>query len=309
MSKRKLNENIWKIKIERDGILKILRKVLCVGISVALLLTDVPVTAAEKSIENDMELQEDTIDTGLDIKTEDTMENEGNVMQDQAEEDAELNHEDSTNEEIDENTEKIVENDLEEEKVDELYQDLNENEEIEKDEINLNSEESYIWDGTIATGYSEGDGSKEKPYIISNGSELAYLASEIQNKRGNNAYYELSDDIYLNDVSNEEWIKGECNSWTPIGMHQNPGSTEYNIHMEKEFTGHFDGKGHTIYGVFIVGNENGVGLFGSVEHAEILNLNLSKSYISGGDYVGGIVGSSHFFNTIKNSRIFLSAAR
>lgn len=87
----------------------------------------------------------------------------------------------------------------------------------------------------------------------------------------------------------------QCNEWIPIGTLQDPGSTVYNIHMEYEFTGHFDGKGHTVYGVFIDGTENGVGLFGSVENAEISNVNLEKSYIAGENYVGGLVGSQSFF--------------
>ena len=95
----------------------------------------------------------------------------------------------------------------------------------------------------------------------------------------------------------------QCNEWIPIGKLQDPGSTVYNMNMEYEFTGHFDGKGHTVYGVFIDGTENGVGLFGSVENAEISNVNLEESYIVGENYVGGLVGSSHFFNKIWNCHV------
>ena len=169
--------------------------------------------------------------------------------------------------------------------------------------ISENISNLNIWDGTVSDTFSSGEGTQENPYIICNGAELAHLASEIKNKRGNSAYYELKNDIYLNNVSDEKWYMDQCNEWIPIGTLQDPGSTVYNIHMEYEFTGHFDGKGHTVYGVFIDGTENGVGLFGSVENAEISNVNLEKSYIAGENYVGGLVGSSHFFNKIRNCHV------
>jgi len=55
------------------------------------------------------------------------------------------------------------------------------------------------WDGTIAASYSDGDGTIDNPYIISNGNELAFLASELEN--GTNyegKYFIINNDIVLN---------------------------------------------------------------------------------------------------------------
>ena len=80
------------------------------------------------------------------------------------------------------------------------------------------------WDGTVGTKYVYGDGSKEKPYLISNGKELAYLREQVNNGNSyNGKYFSVVSDI---DLNNKEW--------TPIGTPDNP------------FNGIFDGAGYEI---------------------------------------------------------------
>lgn len=80
-------------------------------------------------------------------------------------------------------------------------------------------------DGTV------GDGSKEKPYLISNDMQLAKLAHDVNNGKStqmySGVYFKLTEDIDLG--------KG---IWTPIGS-TDPTSGHF-------FAGKFDGDGHTI---------------------------------------------------------------
>lgn len=91
-----------------------------------------------------------------------------------------------------------------------------------------------VWDGTTATAFTEGDGTIGAPYMISSGSELAYLASQVNGMLNNASgkaqyagiYFELANDIDLN---------GGSYNWTPIG----------NV-TTVSFSGNFNGAGYTI---------------------------------------------------------------
>lgn len=100
-----------------------------------------------------------------------------------------------------------------------------------------------------------------------------------------NIAYELSNDIDCTATS--EWNSGL--GFDPIGDHDTP------------FTGLFDGKNHTINGLYInrandqygqqEGDENYVGLFGSVENnGAVEKLSLTNAHIKGYENVGGITG-------------------
>ena len=142
----------------------------------------------------------------------------------------------------------------------------------------------YCWDGTIAESYDGGDGSAENPYQISTAKQLALLAYQTNNDIGGDAYYVLTEDISLASCT------GENIPWISIGIHEYE-NNNYALHC---FTGHFDGGGHTIYGLY-QNIENGLdyfgGLFGYTDGAEIKNINMTNCSISGiGGYVGSVVG-------------------
>lgn len=86
------------------------------------------------------------------------------------------------------------------------------------------------WDGTAATAFAGGTGTKEDPYQISNAAELEYLAEQsnqiaaVNKKVFEGVYFILTDDIDLNGQK-----------FTPIGKNY----TAY-------FAGSFDGNGKTI---------------------------------------------------------------
>ena len=107
-----------------------------------------------------------------------------------------------------------------------------------------------VYDGTpyYADSYESGDGSKDKPYLISNDMQLAKLAHDVNNGVSfSGKYFKLTKDIDLSKAL-----------WTPIGV-TNPSTKRY-------FNGKFDGDGHTISNMHIVwtydsGTEISLGLF------------------------------------------------
>ena len=56
-----------------------------------------------------------------------------------------------------------------------------------------------VWDGTISSSFSDGNGSEQNPYIISNGSDLLYLAYQLESTNYEGKYFLLNNDIVLND--------------------------------------------------------------------------------------------------------------
>ena len=152
-----------------------------------------------------------------------------------------------------------------------------------------NPKRSAIWDGSIATGFAGGSGTEEDPYLISDGSELAYLAQEVRgsnNFRG--VYFKLTNDIYLNDTSGwESWGDGAspANTWTAIGL------------RPTGFYGCFDGNGYAVRGIYINAREKAYqGLFGHIGESSIIaNLGVAESYICvvghvSHTFIGGVVG-------------------
>ena len=78
---------------------------------------------------------------------------------------------------------------------------------------------SDIWDGTIATTYARGTGTKEDPYVIETAEQYARLACSALNAWQKNVapynsynlehtqdkYFVLANDIYLNDINSDAW--------------------------------------------------------------------------------------------------------
>lgn len=150
---------------------------------------------------------------------------------------------------------------------------------------NTNEVDTVVpWDGTIAEKFAGGDGSKDNPYQISNGAELAYLAQQVNSEKidSEDTFITLTNNIDLNNKA-----------WTPIG------------NSDSVFAGTFDGNGHTISGLYIniTGSYSSAkkgrlyqGLFGCVEDGTVQNLIVTGSVTIGNEksvnvsYIGGIVG-------------------
>lgn len=132
--------------------------------------------------------------------------------------------------------------------------------------------------------FEAGNGTETDPYIIATAAQL----DEVRNFPS--ACFELSKDIDLSS-----YLNSNSSGWTPI----------------KDFTGKFDGKKHTIKGLWIsLSSISNVGLFANIQgysndkRASVSNLfvNISKKGITGGSLVGGICGNLSYGN-IENCMV------
>ena len=134
-----------------------------------------------------------------------------------------------------------------------------------------------VWDGSIAKAFAGGTGTKDDPYEIATGAQLAYLGESVNageyGEKYKDTYFELTEDI---DLGGKEW--------TPIGYTVADlimGGHEYCV-----FSGNFDGKGYTIKNLTI-GTEtspysgNVCGLFGATSGTieDVVLENVSINYI------------------------------
>ena len=126
---------------------------------------------------------------------------------------------------------------------------------------------STAWDGAEKE-QPGGSGTQTAPYQIGSGAELAWLADKVNNASSvTKLYVELTDDI---DLGNQ--------LWTPIGKDSH------------EFTGRFDGQGHTVSGLKVEGVAD-AGLFGVAKAATIKNVVVQGS-VTGIDNAAGILAKA-----------------
>ena len=132
--------------------------------------------------------------------------------------------------------------------------------------------QTWTDEGNYATEFSTVD-NKNKTVTITTPAELARLAKLVYDgtDSGKDWTYNLDADL---DMSKYDW--------TPIGNG-----------LTARFLGTFDGQGHTISGINVVGTTQYAGLFGVV-NGTVKNLRLTKSTIQGKRYVGGIAGQARF---------------
>lgn len=169
-----------------------------------------------------------------------------------------------------------------------------------------------IWDGKRATKFAGGSGTPEDPWQISNGKELAYMQYLFCNvvlkdwlpyeETYGGDYFVLTNDIYMNDVSNfDNWglkDKAPKNQWT-----KSIGRNGYALG-----SGTFDGKGHTIYGLYQVFTDDLGGGFitATGQKAVVKNVNLDKClmYLTGrSGMLGGFDGGATVSNCHVNGKI------
>ena len=122
-------------------------------------------------------------------------------------------------------------------------------------------------------------------YEISNAAQLYWFAQQV-NSGNTDINGKLMADIVVNEnvLKEDGTLNGDGSHfkvWTPIGN---------NV---KGFAGIFDGNGKTVSGLYFNNTSNSyIGLFGYVYYGEVKNVGVVDSYLSGSEYVGGVVGYS-----------------
>lgn len=121
----------------------------------------------------------------------------------------------------------------------------------------LTASGSYAW--------YHGSGTENDPYIIADQSDFGYFRRRVNNNNdGSGKYYALSNDIQITSHIHS----------APVGMADNP------------FTGHFDGRGHTIYIKILPLNEDDANLL-TYYRAPFGYINTADGYAVKNLHVGG----------------------
>lgn len=172
-----------------------------------------------------------------------------------------------------------------------------------------------VWNGTVASSYKKGIGTASDPYIISNGSELAYFSNELSNNTYEGLYFSLSDDIVLNDgIFKYDQAQGILYILNGTTYYVEEYTNKYYSDIEKtnevgsinvfpslnNFKGSFNGNSYRIYGSYITSDTNQeLALFTNMQ-GNINDLYVENSLVYGGKVSAGIA-SSTTNSTIKNT--------
>ena len=133
-----------------------------------------------------------------------------------------------------------------------------------------------------------GDGSEENPFEISSLENLYWITASNdvvedpdREIRWSSHYTQIND---IDAIDTETWFEGE--GWSPIGIFVEP---DHNDNLS--FTGLYDGQHYIIEGLNINRPaQNYIGMFGICDEATIENVGLIDIDVTGGMYVGGLIG-------------------
>lgn len=167
---------------------------------------------------------------------------------------------------------------------------------------------SNVWSGEVATSYKSGNGNQDNPYIISNGEELAYFSSMLENNNYEGKYFKLVNNIRLNDGvfkyedGNIEYIVNDTiyyvNGTSYYGNSEflgDPIGTINVLSSLDSFEGYFDGDSHVIYGMYM--NSDEAGLFTNLS-GEVDSLYISNAFVNGNN--SGILSNSITSGSVSN---------
>lgn len=139
---------------------------------------------------------------------------------------------------------------------------------------------------------TRGNGEAKDPYRIGTAEELYWFANEINANYKTGICAVLTADIVVNTgvLKADGALAGDPGAlvpWTPIGRNA-------------RYRGTFDGRGHTISGLYYHGSDKYVGLFGDLGTGTIKNVGVLDSYFYGGMFTSGICGRNNDGGTIEN---------
>ncbi len=167
------------------------------------------------------------------------------------------------------------------------------------------------WDGSIASSYSMGSGTKDDPYLISSGAEFAYFSESLKSNDYAGIYFRLDNDIILNPgyfsyseestsyiyEDNELFLKKYTNElYNTSDISGDIAGTVNTFDYLGNFAGHLDGAFYAIYGLYITSEtEENLALFNNIS-GSISNLFIENMLIVGGNNSSGLAINASDFN-------------
>lgn len=166
--------------------------------------------------------------------------------------------------------------------------------------------DGQVWDGTVGDSYVSGNGTKDSPYIISSGNELAFFAESLKDTDYDNTFFELSNDIIINSGifeydnkltyslnDNKYFVKDYTKEYYANENLEGLIGNILTIDSFDGFKGTFDGNNYTIYGMYLSKeNTDNLGIFTNLE-GTIKNIYFENSFIYGGKTTGGLASNSN----------------
>lgn len=140
---------------------------------------------------------------------------------------------------------------------------------------------------------ASGDGTVNKPFLISTAAELAWFRDHVNENYDNvKSSAKLTADIDLSDFCHAADDSKIEKSWVPIGNSNN------------KYQGTFDGNNKTITNLYINASQLNVGLFGCTYEGTIKNLTFEYANVTNtNNYVGVLVGKAFWGSTLQNIKI------
>ena len=140
---------------------------------------------------------------------------------------------------------------------------------------------------------ASGDGTVNKPFLISTAAELAWFRDHVNENYDNvKSSAKLTADIDLSDFCHAADDSKIEKSWVPIGNSNN------------KYQGTFDGNNKTITNLYINASQLNVGLFGYTYEGTIKNLTFEYANVTNtNNYVGVLVGKAFWGSTLQNIKI------
>ncbi|MBQ2934504.1 MAG: hypothetical protein IJE02_07825 [Clostridia bacterium] len=147
---------------------------------------------------------------------------------------------------------------------------------------------TIYWDGTTATGLTEGSGTKDDPYIINTVAELAYVVSQKPDNHTVTAgkYFKVADSVsgmVLQKETHAAVMELNSAAETKAYFESASGLLQWKIGgwEGSTFCGNIDFNGITIYGAYIKDSGSNAALFCNMDAgASIHNLTLKNSYFT-----------------------------
>ncbi len=159
---------------------------------------------------------------------------------------------------------------------------------------------------TVCGAYEPASEDENEVYQIANVGNLYWFMEYVNNNAVYNedadAYLAKANAVLVNDITvNKNLLDSlkfdeygnvangdDFKAWNPIGYFNG----DYDAFVN--YTGTFDGRGHTISGLYLNNPSiDCVSLFGEINGATIKNVGVTDSYFEGYYYVGGVCGNNH----------------
>ena len=122
---------------------------------------------------------------------------------------------------------------------------------------------SNVWSGMVATKYRSGTGTSNDPYIISNGDELAFFSSQLENNNYEDTYFKITKNILLNEgmlkyendqilyvIGNDTYYVNGTSYYDNVDFTGDAVGTINVLNSLDNFKGTLDGDYHAIYGYY-----------------------------------------------------------